>query len=238
MDRATVKQTLVILTVLLIGGGALTACGGSGEELSIVRAFFQASRFNDRATLGNMTMVFFDPVEEGIASSPSVDNVSEEQRRPLRVRELQSALEQTQAEETAFREEKLAYQNENEEAIGRVIEAEREDEDVASRDQEVQEMWTDWVSQEQDHARLVSGATAAINEESILANASVYDPSNPINVAVYEGELVRKDVTVTAEITKDGESADRTMVFTLQKVELQGEEDRLIEGRWIITAIE
>ena len=62
-------------------------------------------------------------------------------------------------------------------------------------------------------------------------------PRNPIDVAQYEGELVSKDVTVTATITKDGSSSERTMVITLQKVEFQ-DPDGLIEGRWIITALE
>ena len=42
---------------------------------------------------------------------------------------------------------------------------------------------------------------------------------------------------MTATVTKDGNSSEETMVLTIEKVELQGPEG-LIEGRWIITAIE
>jgi hypothetical protein len=56
-------------------------------------------------------------------------------------------------------------------------------------------------------------------------------------VAQYEGELISKDVTVTATIEKDGLSSERTMVITLQKAKLQAP-DGLIEGRWIIVALE
>ena len=83
MSRVTVKRSLVIITALLVGGGFLTACGGGGEESQLIRAFFQASRFNDRTTVGNMSMVFFPPEEEGIASSPSIDSMQEEQRKVI-----------------------------------------------------------------------------------------------------------------------------------------------------------
>jgi hypothetical protein len=236
MSRFIIHMLIVILA-LLAGGGLLAACGGGGEELTLVRGFFTASRYQDRATLGNMSMAVFSPTEDGIATSPSIQNVTEEDRRQLRFGELQQALEDIQAAETSFRAEKKQYQDANEEAIGRVIEANREGEEVASRDEEVRDTWTQWVSDEREFARKVSDAQNALNEESRLAQASVYDPSNPINVVELDGELLSKDVTVTANVELDGASEERTMVFTMQKVELQGEAG-LIEGRWIITSIE
>lgn len=232
-----ITHTLIVTMALLAGGGLLAACGGGGEELTLVRGFFQASRYEDRTTLGNMSMVFFSPQEDGIASSPSVDAVTEEERRPLRLQELQSALEEVQAAETDFRAEKKMYQDENEEAIARVIETQREGEDVASADEEVRDTWAQWVDDEREFARKVSDAQNALNDESRIASASTYDPSNPINVVDYTGDLLSKDVTVTANISLDGADSERTMVFTMQKVELQGEEG-LIDGRWIITNIE
>jgi hypothetical protein len=236
MSRFIIHMLIVIL-VLLAGGGLLAACGGGGQELTLIRGFFTASRYQDRATLGNMSMVVFSPTEDGIASSPSIENVTEEERRQLRFSELQQALEDIQAAETSFRAEKKQYQDENEEAIGRVIDANREGEEVASSDEEVRDMWNQLVADEREYARKVSDAQNALNDESRLAQASVYDPSNPINVVDYEGELLSKDVTVSANIEMDGGSEERTMVFSLQKVELQGEQG-LIEGRWIITSIE
>ncbi len=235
MTRSTIKQFVIATVTLLVGGSLLTACGGA--ELSIIRSFFQASRYGDRVTLANMSMVVFDAQEDGIASSPSVDSVTEERRRALRLLDLAAALEEVQASEDEFREKKKAYQDEHVEAITRVIEAERADEDVAGGDQEVQGAWTTWREDERAFARQVSDAQSELNDESRVAAASVYDPGNPIDVAQYEGELVSKDVTVTATIAKDGTSSERTMVITLQKVELQGP-DGLIEGRWIIVALE
>ena len=236
MSRFIIHMLIVILA-LLAGGGLLAACSGGGQELTLIRGFFTASRYQDRATLGNMSMVVFSPTEDGIASSPSIENVTEEERRQLRFSELQQALEDIQAAETSFRAEKKQYQDENEEAIGRVIDANREGEEVASSDEEVRDMWNQLVADEREYARKVSDAQNALNDESRLAQASVYDPSNPINVVDYEGELLSKDVTVSANIEMDGGSEERTMVFSLQKVELQGEQG-LIEGRWIITSIE
>ena len=237
MSRSMLKHALVFTAALLVGGGLLAACGGGGQEAAFVRGFFTASRYEDRTTLGNMSMVVFSPQEEGIASSPSIDNVTEEQSRPLRMRELRQALDEVQAEEETFRAEKKAYQDENTDAITRVIEAARDSNDVARRDEEVKETWDQLVADERDFAREVSDALNALNAETVVAERSVYDPSNPLDVVQYDGVLVSKDVTVTASMTKDGESAERTMVFTLQKVDLEGE-DGIIDGRWIITAIE
>jgi hypothetical protein len=239
MSRVTIKRSLVVITALFVGGGFLTACGGGGEEDQLVRAFFQASRFNDRSTVGNMSMVFFPPDEEGIASSPSIDSMQEEQRVPLRMQELSEALVDARQAENDFREEKKMYQDENEEAITRVIEAERAEEDVAGADEEIQEMWNNLVDEERSYAQAVSDATVDLNRAVQIANASVFDPSNPIDVTVYDGDVITKDLTVTASIEKDGSSSDRTMTLTIQQVEIRGGgSDELVPSRWIITALE
>ena len=239
MSRVTIKRSLVVITALFVGGGFLTACGGGGEEDQLVRAFFQASRFNDRSTVGNMSMVFFPPDEEGIASSPSIDSMQEEQRVPLRMQELNEALVDARQAENDFREEKKMYQDENEEAITRVIEAERAEEDVAGADEEIQEMWSNLVDEERSYAQAVSDATVDLNRAVQIANASVFDPSNPIDVTTYDGDVITKDLTVTASIEKDGSSSDRTMTLTIQQVEIRGGgSDELVPSRWIITALE
>ena len=239
MSRVTIKRSLVVITALFVGGGFLTACGGGGEEDQLVRAFFQASRFNDRSTVGNMSMVFFPPEEEGIASSPSIDSMQEEQRVPLRMQELGEALVDARQAEEDFREEKKMYQDENEETITRVIEAQRAEEDVAGADEEVQEMWGNLVEEERSYAQAVSDATVDLNRAVQIANASVFDPSNPIDVTTYDGDVITKDLTVTASIEKDGSSSDRTMTLTLQQVEIRGGgSDELVASRWIITALE
>ncbi len=236
MSRSKASRPIVGALVLLLAGGLFMACSGD-SELGIIRSFFQASRFDDRATLGNMAMVSFDPVENGIASGISVESVGEEQRRPLRMLELVEKVAQVQAEEEDFTRRKQVYQGENMEAITRVLEAEREREDVARRDEEVQVAWTQWRNETMDQARKISEAQSELSSEGEVAQVSVFDPDNPIDVQEYGGELISKDVVVSARIRKGDMEEERTMTVTLQRVTL-GEGEDAIEGRWIITGVD
>ena len=70
-----------------------------------------------------------------------------------------------------------------------------------------------------------------------MATVSAYDPNNPIDVQSFEGELLTKEVTISGAVEMNGSEEDRTLVITLQRVELNAA-DGMIEGRWIITAID
>jgi hypothetical protein len=129
-----------------------------------------------------------------------------------------------------------AYQDENLDAIARVIEAERGNEDIARRDREVQEAWTTWREESQEHSRAVSAAESDLSTESAVAQVSAFDPNSAIDVQALEGELVTKEVTLEASVEQNGSSADRTLMITLQKVELSGP-DGPIDGRWVISNI-
>lgn len=226
----------VAITLFLISGVAMSGCSGSGEESSLLRNFFTASRVNDRATLGNIAMVGFNPQEDGTVGSFDVQNVTEEQRRPMRMTELATAVAQAQRDQQEFAGRMKAYQDENLDAIARVIEAERGNEDVAGRDREVQEAWTTWREESQEHSRTVSAAESDLSTESAVAQVSIFDPNNPIDVQAFEGELLTKEVTLEASVELNGSSADRTLMITLQKVELSGP-DGPIDGRWVISDI-
>ena len=238
MFRSRMSRTTTNLFVVLALGisGTLAGCGGGGEEASLIRNFFTASRVNDRATLGNIAMVSFSPQEQGTASGISVESVSEEQRRPLRMRELAEAVREAQEAQQEYAAEMKMYQDENLDAIARVIEAERANEDVAARDQEVQDAWTEWRDGSQERSRAVSDAENALSDESSVAQVSAFDPNNPMAVEGLEGELITKEVAITADVDQDGSSEARSMLVTLQKVELNGAEG-LIDGRWVITDI-
>ena len=234
----TSKANISLLVILVLAiGGSITACGGGGGEQSLISSFFRASRFNDRATLGGVSMVAFDPEQDGTIGSFDIDSISEEQRRPLLMRELAAALVQAQQDQRTFAAEMKTYQNENLDAIARVIEADRADENVRSRDRDVQEAWTKWREDSQGHSRAVSAAEADLNAESSVATVSAYDPNNPIDVQSFEGELLTKEVTISGAVEMNGSEEDRTLVITLQRVELNAA-DGMIEGRWIITAID
>lgn len=203
MSRSMVKRSLVLMAVVLSGGLLAAACGGGGDELLIARSFFQAARFDDRTSLGNMSLVPFTPQDDGIASSPGVDFVGEEERRPLQMIELNQALAETRDGETNFRADKKMYQDNNEELITLAIESGREGEDPSNADirQAVQawtgrtdervarnnnagrrehfngirDAWSMQVADERDWARRVSEAQNALNDERRIVDVSLYD---------------------------------------------------------------
>ncbi len=203
MSRSMVKRSLVLIAVVLSGGLLVAACGGGGDELLLARSFFQAARFDDRTSLGNMSLVPFTPQDDGIASSPSVEFVGEEERRPLQMIELSQALVETRDGETNFRNEKKMYQDNNEELITLAIESGREGEDPSNADirgatqawtartgervernnnagrrehfNGIRDSWNMQVAEERDWARKVSDAQNAINDERSIVDVSLYD---------------------------------------------------------------
>jgi hypothetical protein len=224
--------------VLALSMGLLvSACGGSGEEQTLIRTYFQAARVNDRASLGNIAMYAWNAEERGAVSRPNVQTVAEEQRRPLRMLELTEALAEVRESEETFTQAKIAYQDENFDAINRVLEAEREGDDVARRDREVQEAWTDWRERTMEHSREVSAALDELNSEQNEASLSMFDPNNPIDVTQYNGELVTKDVEITARVELDGNETEETLTVTLQQAILTAEDGTPMEGRWVVRNI-
>ena len=231
------KTMIHVILAVFATGATLAGCGGGGAERSLLQSFFRASQVDDRATAGNISMVAYDSREQGVVSGVSVQNVTEETRRPLRTRDLAQALAQAQTDEQEHAVQMREYQDENLEAIARVIAAERGGEDVASADEEVQQEWVRWREESAGHSSAVSESEVALADESQIAERSTFSPSTPIDVSGFDGELVSKDVTITANVELDGNSEERTMVITLQMVELGSGED-MIEGRWIISAIQ
>ena len=237
MARSRTTALVLALFVAPLLSLFVAACGGAGEETALIRNYFTASRVNDRATLNNIAMVAFDPTEQGTISSFSVDSVAEEQSRPLRVRELNDALIEAQQAEDVFTEEKVAYQDENFDAINRVLAAERDGDTVAQRDQEVQEAWTDWRDRTMEQAKMVSDAQAELTREQNAASLSVFDPNNPLNLSDYDGELVTKDVAVAATVARGGSDSEQALTVTLLQAILTGADGTMIEGRWVVANV-
>lgn len=233
MARSRMKVPVLALCMGMLFG----ACGGGGEEETLIRSYFQAARFGDRDSLNNIAMYAWDTQTRGIVSRPSVESVSEEQSRPLRMVELGQALAEAQEAEEVFTQEKIVYQDENFDAINRVLEAEREGNNLRRRaDREVQEAWTDWRDRTIEHSRAVAAARDELNAEVNEAQLSMFDPSNPIDVTQYEGELVTKEVELSARIELDGNETEEMLTITLQRTILTGAEGPM-EGRWVIRNI-
>ena len=118
-----------------------------------------------------------------------------------------------------------------------MLEAEREDDDVGRRDREVQEAWTDWRERTIVHSRTVSAALDELNTEQNEASLSMFDPNNPLDLTQYSGELVTKEVVITARVELDDNETEETLTVTLQRAILTGEDGMPMEGGWVIRNI-
>ncbi len=234
MARSRMKVPVLALCMGMLFG----ACGGGGEEETLIRSYFQAARFGDRDSLNNIAMYAWDTQTRGIVSRPSVESVAEEVSRPLRMVELSQTLAEAEEAEEVFTQEKIVYQDENFDAINRVLEAEREGNNLRRRaDREVQEAWTDWRDRTIEHSRAVAAARDELNAERNEAQLSMFDPNNPIDVTQYEGELVTKEVELSARIELDGNETEEMLTITLQRTILAGDDGMPMEGRWVIRNI-
>ena len=84
--------------------------------------------------------------------------------------------------------------------------------------------------------RHTSGVRTTDASESNIIGLSVDDPRYPVDVEQYDGELVTKEVTISAPVRlPSGQMAQKTLVVTLQRAILRG--DKEIAGRWIVTGI-
>ena len=231
------KSTALISMATLVAV-SLIGCSSAPEE-SLISNYFRASRMRDNTTLANIAMVSFRPAERGIVQDFSITSVSEEQRRPMRAREYSVAYEEAAATEREFSDRKQAYQDENLEAIERVLEAEREESDVARRDREVQEAWVTWRAEMLQHAQTVSDARILLAEERVVGEASTFSPSNPIEITQYEGEIASKEAVIEASVqTPDDQTEELTLTVTLERAELTAADGSPLNGRWIITKID
>jgi hypothetical protein len=77
---------------------------------------------------------------------------------------------------------------------------------------------------------------SGVASETGIAELSVDDPRNPIDLRRYNGEMVSKEVTIRAPVrSPDGQIAEKTIDIILQRAILNG--DREIVGRWIVTGL-
>ena len=67
-----------------------------------------------------------------------------------------------------------------------------------------------------------------------VAELSLDDPRQPVDIGRIEAELVSKDVRISAEVRlPNGETARRTVSVVLQRAIVKG--SRELTGRWIVT---
>jgi hypothetical protein len=181
-----IRAILAAVTALAAAG-----CGG-GDEQKLLQQYFQAAKLRDQATLTNIATVSYNPQQRGTVQSFEVTNVSPEQKRPLELATLRKIHDDAVAADDEFSKRKKTYQDDNIEAIDRVIKAERTNARLSGRDAEVQAAWTKWRQEMSEHAKKVQDARQALASERIVAEVSAFSSRNPVDVTEYNGELASK----------------------------------------------
>jgi hypothetical protein len=223
---------LLSLTVSLT---SFAACSSAAEE-PILQQFFRASRLNDNTSLAGFATARFQPQTEGTITGFDIVNVAPERREALRTATLAKEYEAVRADESEFTKRKDTYYLANQEAITRVLKAESVKASLAGKDAEIQAAWSKLRDESSQHARKVSEAQRKLKTESAVVQLSLENPANPVDATTREGELVTKEVTITAPVRRaDGSSAERTLVVTMQRAVLQGEPE--VAGKWIVTGV-
>jgi len=219
---------------------ALSACSSQyAAEENLARQFFRASGLRDNQTLANFATVSFDPKAEGQVTDFDVTAVTPERTEPLRVIELSKALTEAEAANKAFNEKKKVYQDENMEAIDRVLKAESAGRKLSGRDAQVQAEWTRWRDETGAEAKKVSAARSALADARPLAELSLMPNAGAATPAVEEldGTMVSKDISVAATVrAPDGTTSQKNYLITAQRAVVKGATGERV-GRWIITGI-
>ena len=225
----------IALLALTLSTTMLAACSSAPED-AILQQFFRASRLNDNTSLAGFATTRFDPQTAGTVAGFDIVGVSSEQREPLTITALAKALDDERASEAEFTKRKDTYYLANQEAITRVLRAESVKASIGGKDAEIQGEWGRLRDESAQFSKKVSEAQRALKTESALVELSLHDPADPVDVTKQDGELVSKDVTVSAAVRlPDGTSADRTLIVTMRRAVLKGDPERA--GKWVITGV-
>ena len=224
----------VIVPVLLVAViGA--ACGSSGEEKTLLNKYFMASKIADNMTLQNIATVTFDPKTDGQMQSFNIVSVGEPKSVPLELKAHAAELKVVVDEEKAFTEKKKKYQDDNTEAIDRILKAEGKNQPVKGKDAEIKKEWDKFLEEQAVISKKLSEARRHANAGRGIVEISTQDPRNPIDPTFYDGELVTKEVTVEGKVKPEtGDAVTKKIVFTLQQAILKVDGKDLV-GRWVIT---
>jgi hypothetical protein len=217
--RASLAAALTLAPLALLA----VACSRPPEQQFLTQ-FFRAARARDNNSLAMMSAVVLDPREQGEVTDFEITSVSEERRTPLDFKTLHAAEQQAIAADSEFKKRKIAYQNENMAALEQIVKLERDPAAVAKftpAQQKLKAEWDKWREDTTMHQKAITAARAAMKTTTGPAEASLAQPGQPaFDAAKFEGNLVSKDVTLSADMrTPDGQTAKKTLVVTIQRVE-------------------
>jgi hypothetical protein len=223
-----------LLMLAVVAGG----CSSAPEE-PLLRQYFRASQLRDNGTLSNFSAVTFDPRTDGIVTSFTITNVSEERRQPLQLKDLAKAQEAARTADEEFSKRMKAYQDAHFDAIERVLKAEGANGRVGGNDAAVQAEWRKWREEAATSAKAVSEARSKVNSDRPIVELSVERIGDPVDVTTVDGEMITKDVTIDAQVRMpSGETVPKQLVITLEQAQLKiPSKPAPLVGRWVITAI-
>jgi len=238
--RRSRSGSLVLAAVALAPMALLAAGCSRPPEQQLLTQFFRAAKARDNNTTSMMSSVKLDPREQGSVESFSITSIGAEQRAPLTFKPLLEAAAKAQADEAEFVKTKLAYQNANLPVIEQVLKLEGDPKaKLTPAQQAVKTEWDKWRAEIITHNKMVAAARSALLAATGPAEASLSQPGQPaLDPKTFEGELVKKDVTITAKVRPPdgGAATDKTLVITFDRVSgtLAGAKR---EGRSVITRI-
>lgn len=228
MKKLAAAVLFVPVTLLVI------SCSRPPEQQFLTQ-FFRAARGRDNTTVGRMSAVEMDPRTQGSVEDFSITSVGDEQRTSLTFQPLFEAEAKAREEERAFLKTKIEYQTANLKAIEEVLKLEATpDPKYPPALQKVKDEWDKWREGIAAHAKATAAATAAIKRATGVAEASLTQPGQPaLDAKTFQGETIKKDVVINADVrTPDGQTTQKTLTITLERVAGGGR-----EGRPIITKI-
>ncbi len=182
-----------------------------------------------------MSAVELDPREKGSVDSFSIESISPETKTQLSFKPFFEAEAKAAEDEKAFLKTKIDYQTANIKAIEEVLKIEAQpNPKYTPAQQKVKDDWDKWRQGIADHARTTATASANIKRATSVAEASLTQPGQPaLDPKTFEGETLKKDVTVKVKFkSPEGQTSDKTLVITIERVTGGGR-----EGRPIITKI-
>lgn len=232
------SRSLALLVPAFVCVLVAVGCSTPPEQ-QLLQKYFQAARMRDNVTLGNIATVIMSADEDGIVQGFEILKAAPPEVTTLKLKELAAAEAEVRKAEEEFNKKKKEYQDANVKAIENVLKAERENKTLRGKDAEVQVEWTKWREETQEHAKKVADARQALAAERRLAEVSVFDARNPVDVTQFDGELQRSDLIIKAKVKKgDAPAADQDLHVQLTKVDLKnGPEGKTVSGRWIVTHI-
>ena len=233
------RVRVYFLAPMLFMSAILTgACGASHPEQQPLQQFFRASGMRDDQTLANFAVVTFDPKTDGQVTGFTIVNVSQPVVTPLKIKDLNKALEDAQAADKEFNDRKKAYQDSHVEALKRVLDVERTKKKISGADATVQAEWTKWRDESGASSKKVSEARGQLSAARPIAELSTSTPNGPTpDLTNVDGQMESKEVTVDATVkAPDGSTSKKQLVVTMQRAVIktpQGDKN----GKWIITGV-